>query len=274
MAVARENNSRRYPNWPGAPKAFGVSAASEIRLIPARSATESRLLKCGECGSAMVVSGGSATAYYRCGDHVKRGTCTNSLRVREDVLRERLLDELRHTLARPAGLVFARKCIAERLGEIERERRLSLDDRRRKADEIAAKLDSLVDFIASGQSKGSYEAIRTRMAALEAEKVTANRAVREFERQSVEPVPLPTPEEMLKLAFDLDARLRSNTHRGREELLELFKDGLITLLPQPGGYYVARSEVLPLVLITRPPPEGGGTRRLVARGRFEPPTFG
>ena len=32
--------------------------------------------------------------------------------VREDVLRERLLEELRHTLARPAGLAFARKCIS------------------------------------------------------------------------------------------------------------------------------------------------------------------
>jgi Recombinase zinc beta ribbon domain len=157
----------------------------------------SKLLKCGACGSAMVVSGGSATAYYRCGDHVKRGTCTNSLGVREDVLRERLLDELRHTLARPASLAFARKCIAERLGEIERERRLSLDDRR------------------------------------------------------------------------LDARLRGDTLRGREELRELFKDDLITLLPQPSGFYAARSEVLPLVLITRPPPEGGGTRSLVARGRFD-----
>jgi site-specific DNA recombinase len=233
-----------------------------------------KLLKCGECGSAMVVSGGSATAYYRCGDHVKRGTCANSLGVREDVLRERLLDELRHTLVRPAGLTFARKCIAERLGEIERERRLSLDDRRRTAAEIAAKIESLVDFIAGGQAKGSYDAIRTRMAALEAEKVTADRNVLDVERQSVEPVPLPTPEQMLKLAFDLDARLRSDTHRGREELRELFKDGLITLVPQPGGFYVARSEVLPLVLITRPPPEGGGTRRLVARGGFEPPTFG
>jgi hypothetical protein len=104
------------------------------------------------------------------------------------------------------------------------------------------------------------------MAALEAEKVTAERAVPEIEHESVEPVPLPTPEETLKLAFDLDARLRGDTLRGREELRELFKDGLITLLPQAAGYYVARSEV-PLVLITRPPPEGGSTRRLVARGR-------
>jgi hypothetical protein len=58
-----------------------------------------------------------------------------------------------------------------------------------------------------------------------------------------------------------------------EELRELFKDGLITLHRQPGGFYVASSAVLPLVLITKTPPElasGGvspGTQSLVARGR-------
>jgi hypothetical protein len=95
----------------------------------------------------------------------------------------------------------------------------------------------------------------------------------------VAPVALPTPDEMLGLAYALEARLAGDTVRGREELRELFKDGLITLVPQPGGYYVARSAVLPLVLITKPPPEetrggGFGTQSLVARGGFEPPTFG
>lgn len=71
------------------------------------------------------------------------------------------------------------------------------------------------------------------MELLEAEKAKADRAAREIERQSVEPVPLPTPEEMLELAFDLDARLRGDTLSGREELRGLFKDGLITLIPQP-----------------------------------------
>jgi len=33
MAVAREKNARRYPNWPGAPKAFGVRFAVEDRFV-------------------------------------------------------------------------------------------------------------------------------------------------------------------------------------------------------------------------------------------------
>lgn len=37
----------------------------------------------------------------------------------------------------------------------------------------------------------------------------------------------------------------------REELRRFFRDGRIDLVPQPGGFYVARSEILPLVLLTR-----------------------
>jgi site-specific DNA recombinase len=239
----------------------------------------SKLLKCGLCGSPMVISGGSSTRNYRCSDHIKRGTCANALSVREDVLRKRLLEELLHTLARPSGLAFARKCIAEDLGEVERQQRAKLTELRRHATEVGRKLDALLDFIADGHARSNRAALGAKLEALEAEKLTAERAIRAVERQSVAPVALPTPDEMLGLAYALEARMAGDTVRGREELRELFKDGLIALVPQPGGYYVARSAVLPLVLITKPPPEetrggGFGTQSLVARGRFEPPFGG
>jgi DNA invertase Pin-like site-specific DNA recombinase len=233
----------------------------------------SKLLICGICGSPMAISGGSSTRYYRCSAHSKRGTCSNALSVREDILRSRLLEELLHTLARPAGLDFARKCIAEGLGDLERTRRSKLTELRKQSADATRKLDALPDFVADGHAKTNRAALGAKLDALETEKGTAEWALRVLERESTEPVPLPTPEEMLKLAFDLKARLASDTVRGREELRKLFKDGLITLLPQPGGYYVAKSAVLPLVLITKPPPEetrggGFGTQSLVARGRF------
>jgi hypothetical protein len=42
--------------------------------------------------------------------------------VRESVVRASLLDELRHRLASDQGFAHARKRLAERLGEIEREK--------------------------------------------------------------------------------------------------------------------------------------------------------
>jgi hypothetical protein len=52
----------------------------------------------------MVVAGGSSATYYRCEGHSRRGICKNGLSVREIVLRESLLDELRVRLASDKGL--------------------------------------------------------------------------------------------------------------------------------------------------------------------------
>jgi site-specific DNA recombinase len=118
-----------------------------------------KLLKCGLCGSPMNISGGSSTRYYRCDAHNKRGTCSNALSVREDILRQKLLEELLHTLARPSGLAFARKCIAEGLGEIERTRRSKLTDLKERVDDIARRLDALVNFIADGHARSNGAAL-------------------------------------------------------------------------------------------------------------------
>ncbi len=79
-------------------------------------------------------------------------------------------------------------------------------------------------------------------------------------------------------------KLFRSLFRGREDLYptrfiskktgkpgyHIFRDGRITLLPQPDGYYVARSEILPLVLLTQPPSvadqggRGTGAPRLAA----------
>lgn len=66
-------------------------------------------------------------------------------------------------------------------------------------------------------------------------------------------IKLPTPDEMMKLVFDLERRLTTDVAKGREELKRVFRDGKIVLTPEPGRYYTARSEVLPLVLLTTPP---------------------
>ena len=68
----------------------------------------------------------------------------------------------------------------------------------------------------------------------------------------------------MRLVFDLEARLLADVSRGREELRRLFRDGRIDLVPQPGGFYVARSEILPLVVLMLPPPGGSPEERYTA----------
>jgi len=49
--------------------------------------------------------------------------------------------------------------------------------------------------------------------------------------------------------------LLADVTRGREELRRLFCLGRIDLIPKDGGSYVARSQILQLVLLTSPPSE-------------------
>jgi hypothetical protein len=69
---------------------------------------------------------------------------------------------------------------------------------------------------------------------------------------------------MIELALALEHRLLADVSRGREPLRRLFKDGRIDLIPQPGGFYIARSEILPLVVLMSPPPKGSPEERYTA----------
>lgn len=222
------------------------------RSVPGRATTYlfSSLLHCAVCGGKMVISGGSSTAYYRCQEYSKRRTCTNGVSVREDVLRTSLLDELRHRLASPDGLAYARKRIAERLGALSREQGGEVRERRRALEAVEGSISKLVDFVAQGLGT---KTVSERLKTLEREADEQRKALASLERAAGSPIKLPTPDEMLALVLDLQRRLAANPTRGREELRRLFRDGRIDLVPQPDGFYVARSEILPLVLLTTPP---------------------
>lgn len=222
------------------------------RSVPGRSTTYlfSSLLHCAVCGGKMVISGGSSTAYYRCQEYSKRRLCTNGVSVREDVLRTSLLDELRHRLTSSEGLAYARTRVAERLGSLSRERGGESRERRRVLEKLEANIAKLVEFVAQGLGT---KAVSDRLKALEREADDQRKALAAVERAAASPIKLPSPDEMLEMVLDLERRLTADPTRGREELRRLFRDGRIDLVPQPDGYYVARSEILPLVLLTQTP---------------------
>lgn len=62
-------------------------------------------------------------------------------------------------------------------------------------------------------------------------------------------VRLPSPEEMKKLVFSLMHRLDRDPVAGREWLKKMFKDTRIELIPMPGRVYLAKGELLPLMLL-------------------------
>lgn len=229
----------------GSPKGRSVAGRATPYLF-------SGLLHCGACGAKVVVSGGSSATYYRCESHSKRGTCANALSVRENVLRTCLLDELRRRLCSEDGIARARRRLAERLGELTRENGDKVRERRARLDKVEREIGNLIDFVAAGRGT---QAVSTRLKALELGAAAETKALAGLERALSGPIKLPDPKKLVELAFDLERRLNADVQRGREELRRLFRDGRIDLLPQPGGFYVARSELLPLVLLSQNPPE-------------------
>jgi hypothetical protein len=91
--------------------------------------------------------------------------------------------------------------------------------------------------------------------AVERASMVGPRALASAETLAARPIKLPTPQEMIRIVLDFERRLMADVARGREQLRRFFRDGRIDLIPQPSGFYVARSAILPLVLLTKPPPE-------------------
>lgn len=239
----------------------------------------SSILICDRCGAPMMISGGSTAKYYRCGDNHKRKTCPNALTVREDVAREALLAALRERLVSPEGVLHARKLIAEKLGELSRAATGKLREHEERLGRTEARIKGLVGFLADGdRSAYVVEALRD----LEAQALTEKQAIASLHAQAEEPIPLPSPDELLERVFDLDARLAEDALRGREALRQLFHAGELRLVPQDNGVYLARAELLPLALFLQPPkaedpaPEvsGAGSYRRLLRGQDQRAVYG
>jgi hypothetical protein len=138
------------------------------------------------------------------------------------------------------------------LGEFERERENELREHRRKLDRVVNQIDQLVSFIADGHGSAS---VAEKLRGLEREAEAERNALATLERDGATVIRLPAPDDLLEIVFDLEKRLRADPASGREELRRIFRDGRITLVPQPDGFYIARSEILPLVLLTPPAPQ-------------------
>lgn len=218
------------------------------RGLPGRASSYplSSLLMCGECGKPMVIYGGGTSKHYRCSHAIHRGTCPNRKGVREDVARKKILGTIREALIKPDRVAFVRKRIAERLGEMSRERNAELDERRARLERTEEKIRGLVEFIATGD-KSEY--IVSTLHDLEAQAKQEKAAIANIERDAATPIRLPTPEEVLRRVFDLEAHLRDDPTVGREKLRRLLKGGTIKLELGVDGVYTAKTELLPLMLL-------------------------
>ena len=111
--------------------------------------------------------------------------------------------------------------VAERLGELERDRDRELRIGRQKLDKLERQIPHLIDFIADGgRSPGLAEKLR----GLENEAESERARTAALAKQSVAAIPLPAPDDLMELVFDLEKRLLRFYHETKisKEIVDLF----------------------------------------------------
>ncbi len=112
---------------------------------------------------------------YNCGDARKRGICQNKLALREDVAKERVLGALRDRFGSPTRVLYLRKKLAERLGEVSRKANAELEDRRARLARTEERIHGLIKFISEGDHS---DYVRTTLKDLEVQAKTEKAAIK------------------------------------------------------------------------------------------------
>ena len=99
-------------------------------LAPNRARIESGadvLLECAASDGVMVIAGArNEHRYYVCSNY-RRGRCNNAKSVPAARVKQRMMESIKERLCSPEGISYARKKVAEHLGEVERNREAQMN---------------------------------------------------------------------------------------------------------------------------------------------------
>lgn len=144
-----------------------------------------------------------------------KNTCSNRVSVREDVARRCVLRAIQDDMSSPEGIAHYRKRVAEELRNYSR----NLEARRKKRTERLVrtedKIRGLIEFIATGdRSEYVVATLRDLEAFARAEKA----ALAGLAEQASRPLRLPSNDEVMALAIDLEGCLTDDPEVGRATL--------------------------------------------------------
>lgn len=211
----------------------------------------SGLMVCGDCGALMFVNGGTKYRRYRCTANARRGTCANRVTVKEWVARTRIVAAIQELVENEFVSAYAKKQAARpptRPDGIEK----NIRTRKQALEKTVSRIHGLYERIADGQRDEYAEQMLTDW------KRTADQLKREIavmeEARDRKPTPLPRQERVAAHLRDLRAFLDHDVLAGREYLRRLLRGREIRLRVGADGVYTAHAELLPMVLLTEPPP--------------------
>jgi site-specific DNA recombinase len=221
------------------PQTFGVPGKRSSYPL-------SGILRCGSCGSVMIIAGGSSASYYRCRDNKKKGICSNAVTVREDLVRDRILGEVARRFSSPDAVTYLRKRLGERLGEMGRELAANVNE---VAARVARTKLRIANVIAAIQDGNTSRALGDTLKDLEAQQERDEREIGEATARAKAPIHLPSPDELVRKAKALAELIAANPTQGREALMKLFAREGIKLTADDRGIYTAKSVFFPLGLL-------------------------
>ena len=227
-------------NPDGTPKGRAIPGKATPYLL-------SGLLVCGECGARLIITGSKAPSrVYRCGDHLKRGTCPSSISVREHAARHAIMESIRNELGSRKAVAYMRKRAQTRLREVAKEQGQMSSQREHHLRALEGKVSNLVAFIAAGNASA---AVAAALRELEAQVAREKAALAAMEVTARMPDRLPSVDDVVARVRDLGTLLESDPSRGREALRAHLAGGQLVVNRLEDGSYVARGELVPLELL-------------------------
>ena len=205
----------------------------------------SGILVCDVCGFPMTIYGGGNLRYYRCSTAFGKGTCSNDLRVREEVLRGDCLEMIREEIQTPEAIEYIRRKIGELLRTYTRDMDKELAERKDRLQRDEDRIKGLVGFIADGDRS---EYVVTTLRDLETHAKAERAAIDRLHREAQQPLRLPSLDELTHGAFALDQLLVDQPDKARMMIRRALKEGEIRVGRKPSGYEL-RFELFPLALL-------------------------
>ena len=242
-------------NPDGSPKGRAIPGKATPYLL-------SGLLVCGECGARLIITGSKPSRVYRCGDHLKRGTCNSIISVREHAARHAIVETIRHTLGAKKAVAYMRQRAQARLREVAKEQVSASSQRERHLRVLEGKVSNLVAFIAAGNASA---AVAAELAELEAQVAKEKAALSALEATAKMPDRLPSVDDVVARVQDLGTLLESDPTAGKEALRAHLAGGQLVVNRLEDGSHVARGELVPLELLV--PGDGKGRKSETALER-------
>ncbi len=254
-------------------KQFGAKTAPGLTRNAHSRYLFSGLLTCGECGSKLVIVSGSGVrgySKYGCPSHRYRGTCSNGLMIRSDILEQQMLARLEECILRPEMVDFAIRSFQEQLEKRLEEMKAEHSSRSSRKGELRLEKERLngqaaniADAIAAS---GHSQILLKRLADIEQQITVIDRELAEDEiapwKTSVSEIRDFVTRELL----DIRALLRENVAQAKLTLRRHIRELVLTPTDGADGPFYQASGKWEFL------PENKRVFVLVARDGIEPPT--